>query len=37
MKYKKMKAYLEQKQIWWSKLSQKDQAATTKPGSVKTR
>lgn len=37
MKYKKMKAYLEAKQAWWDKQSKTFQAATTRPGSVKTR
>lgn len=37
MKYKKMKAYLAAKQAWWDKLPKSVQAATTRPGSVKTR
>lgn len=37
MKYKKMKAYLAAKQAWWDKQSKTFQAATTRPGSVKTR
>lgn len=37
MKYKKMKAYLEQKIQWWDKQSKSYQASTTRPGSVKTR
>ncbi len=37
MKYKKMKQYLAQKQAWWDKLPKSVQAATMRPGSVKTR
>lgn len=37
MKYKKRKQYLEQKIQWWDKLPKSVQAATTRPGSVKTR
>lgn len=37
MKYKKRKQYLEQKIQWWDKQSKTFQAATTRPGSVKTR
>lgn len=35
MKYKKMKARLEERQRWFDKLSNKDQTALTRPGSVK--
>lgn len=35
MKYKKMIANLKARQDAWAKLPAKDQAATTKPGSVK--
>lgn len=37
MKYKKKKAYLMAKQAWWDKLPKNVQAATTRPGSVKTK
>lgn len=37
MKYNKMKAYLQAKQAWWDKLPDRVKAATTRPGSVKTR
>ena len=37
MKYKKMKTYLVQKQAWWDKLPKNVQAATTRPGSIKTK
>ncbi len=37
MKYKKKLAKLAAKQAWWDKQSRQYQAATTRPGSVKTR
>lgn len=37
MKYKKKKAYLAAKQAWWDKQDKEYQAATTRPGSIKTR
>jgi len=36
MKYKNRLKYLAGKQAWWDKLSKDVQAATTRPGSVKT-
>ncbi len=37
MKYKKRLEYLRQKQNWWDKLPEREKAATTRPGSIKTR
>ncbi len=37
MKYKKKLAYLEMRKLWFDKLPQKEQAANTRPGSVKVR
>lgn len=37
MKYKKMKAYLDNKQRWWDKQPESYKRATTRPGSIKTR
>ena len=37
MKAKKMREYLRQRQLWWDKLSQRDKAASTRPGSVKVK
>lgn len=37
MKYKKKVAWLKSKQAWWDKQGKASQAATTRPGSVKTR
>jgi hypothetical protein len=36
MKAKNRKKYLTGKQAWWDKLPKDVQAATTRPGSVKT-
>lgn len=37
MKYKKKVAWLKAKQEWWDKQIKTFQAATTRPGSIKTR
>lgn len=37
MKYKKKVAWLKAKQAWWDKQGKDFQAATTGPGSIKTR
>lgn len=37
MKYKKRVAWLQAKQAWWDKQSKSFQAATTRPGSIKTK
>ena len=37
MKYKKKVKWLKDKQAWWDKQGKDFQAATTRPGSVKTR
>lgn len=36
MKYKKKLEWLKNKQNWWDKQSKNYQAATTRPGSIKT-
>lgn len=37
MKYKKRVAWLQTKQKWWDSQSKEFQAATTRPGSIKTK
>lgn len=36
MKYKKKVAWLKEKQTWWDRQVKSFQAATTRPGSIKT-
>lgn len=37
MKYKKKLKWLKNKQEWWDKQSKSFQAATSRPGSIKTK
>lgn len=37
MKRKNRLAYLKAKQNWWDKLPEREKAATTRPGSIKTK
>lgn len=37
MKYKHALEYLKQKQNWWDRLPEREKAATTRPGSIKTK
>lgn len=37
MKARKKRKYLEQRQAWWDRLSQREKDASTRPGSVKVK